>query len=224
MNTPILGHISLIIQDTVRTHDIDWAAETTPQYITLSNGSRSGNPTKASKQTNDNLVVLLTGATGYLGRHILSQLVADRRISKIHCVAIRENNESIDKRLSIHSGKLMIRVGDLSYPQLGLTSTEFAGLTSSIDVILHYGANRCFWDSYATLQPTNVAPVKELVTLALPRKIPIHFMSSGGVHKYDTMTPPVNARTAISLPNGQLSNIFRMSLTNSLCLPTYTVH
>lgn len=192
MNTPILGHMSLMIQDTVRTHNIDWAAETTLQYLTLSNGSRSGSPTKASKQTDDNLVVLLTGATGYLGRHILSQLVADRRISKIHCVAIRENNELIDKRLSVHSEKLRLRAGDLSYPLLGLTNTDFAGLTSSVDVILHCGANRSFWDSYATLEPTNVAPVKELVRLALPRKIPIHFMSSGGVRKYDTMTPPVN--------------------------------
>ena len=110
MNTPVLGHMSLMIQDTVRTQNIDWAAETTLQYVTISNGSRSGSPIKASKQTNDNLVVLLTGATGYLGRHIASQLVADRRISKIYCVAIRENNERIDKRLSVHSEKLCYRI------------------------------------------------------------------------------------------------------------------
>ena len=144
MNTPVLGHMSLMIQDTVRTQNIDWAAETTLQYVTLSNGSRSGSPTKASKRTYDNLVVLLTGATGYLGRHILSQLVADSRISKIYCVPIRANNEPIDKKLSVHSEKLMLRAGDLDYPLLGLTSTDFADLTSSVDVILHCGVNRSF--------------------------------------------------------------------------------
>lgn len=48
-------------------------------------------------------------------------------------------------------------------------------------MILHMGAVRSFWDNYHVLRPSNVHPTKELVKLAAPRRIPIHFISTSGV-------------------------------------------
>lgn len=48
-------------------------------------------------------------------------------------------------------------------------------------IIIHSGANHSFWDYYQQLRLLDLASTKKLVRLASSRKIPIHFISSGGV-------------------------------------------
>ena len=190
MNTGTLGQMASLIQETVSIYTIDWNLETAlPESLLQSSRALRDSATNFSRPR-DNLVILLTGSTGYLGRHILPQLVADSKISKIYCVAIRENNIPIEQRLSVDSDKIIPRYGDLGLPLLGLIDGEFTALADELDLIIHSGANRSFWDNYEALRAPNVAPVKELMKMALPRKVPIHFLSSGGVLQYSSATPP----------------------------------
>lgn len=50
---------------------------------------------------------------------------------------------------------------------------------------MHLGAVRSFLDNYNALRPSNVHPIKELVKLATPCKIPIHFISTAAVLAQD---------------------------------------
>jgi len=127
--------------------------------------------------------VLLTGATGYLGRHILDQLVSDNNVSEIHCVAIRrkEGQGSEESRIQNPSDKIVEYSGDLSSRRLGLSIEDFDNLAGSADLIIHCGANRAFWEDYRVLRKPNLGSTVELVNLSARRKIPIHFVSSGGV-------------------------------------------
>ncbi|KAH0565584.1 putative Hybrid PKS-NRPS biosynthetic cluster [Trichoglossum hirsutum] len=126
-------------------------------------------------------VVLLTGSTGFLGKAILRQLVADSTVRKVHCVAIRSSGQLGVRRLPIESDKIETHAGNLSMPRLGLSETEFATLSQEIDAIIHNGADVSFLKSYPSLRKPNVGSTKELVKLALPRKIPFHFVSTSGV-------------------------------------------
>ena len=190
MSNSTLRQMELAIKDTTAIHKIDWDKETElTQPLTKSCGDIDTHPEKLDKARN-NLTVLVTGSTGYLGRHLLPRLVADARISKIYCVAIRDSDTPLEQRIPIQSDRVFTSRGDLTLPHLGLTQRDYTSMAHDIDLIIHSGANRSFWDHYETLRATNVTPLLELIKLALPNRIPIHFVSSGGVLEYDSQQPP----------------------------------
>lgn len=192
MNMSTLGEMGSAIDTAMAVHTVDWEAETrlpaTLTNVDKETASQAKNPIKSS----NSLSILLTGSTGYLGRHLLPHLVADPRVSKIYCIAIRENDTPIAQRLPTQSDKILIKHGDLTLPQFCLTEQEYATMAQEVNLIIHSGANRSFWDNYETLRAINVTPLKGLIKLALPRRIPIHFMSSGGVLEYSSTAPPTD--------------------------------
>lgn len=157
---------------------IDWEMETAVNNALLHVAPSTSNPTSSVS----GLTVLLTGSTGYLGRHILQLLVSDNRISRIHCVAVRKDNpKNLPRDVLEASPKITVHEGDLAATKLGLTEPAFTSLSKEVDLIIHSGAERAFTDYYQVLRGTNVQSTKEISLLALPRRVPIHFISSGGV-------------------------------------------
>ena len=176
-----LGSMATKIENASAVVAIDWEAETAVQADLIASKAIDSKQSVDSPRPNAGLVVLLTGATGFLGRHLLQQLDSDSRVSQIHCVAVRQNSDFEPRQLAIESDKITIHTGDLTESQLGLSDTSFSALARDVDVIIHSGANRSFWDYYQQLRPPNLASTKELARLASSRQIPIHFISSGGV-------------------------------------------
>jgi hybrid polyketide synthase/nonribosomal peptide synthetase ACE1 len=220
MNAGSLAEMALVIQDAVSTtHPIDWSEETSlPESLLQTSETLK---TDGTKRRMTNLVVLLTGATGYLGRHILARLLNDNRISKVYCVATRGRYSPIEQHLRFHSAKLVRRKGDLGLPLLGLAEEEFSALTSEVDLIIHSGGSRSFWENYEALRASNVSATKELVKLALPRRIPFHFMSSGGVRHYNsTTTPPENGSDGY-IASKWVSEQYLYNAAKKLGLPVY---
>lgn len=123
--------------------------------------------------------VVLTGATGFLGKEILRGLLKDEKVSSIHCLAVRRRIPGLPELFS--HPKVHLHYGDLGAPQLGLSESETGSIFSCADIVIHNGADVSFMKTYQTLKLINVASTKELVKLALPRRIPFHFVSSAGV-------------------------------------------
>jgi hybrid polyketide synthase/nonribosomal peptide synthetase ACE1 len=136
-----------------------------------------------SEEEKTGKIVVLTGATGYCGSYLLHELIANPAIQTIHCVAVRGQNLShAQSRIPLSSSpKVIVHVGDLSNPHLGLTGQEVDYLTANADLIIHSGARRSFWDSYYELRGANVQSSKVLVAIAAPRRVPIEFLSTSGV-------------------------------------------
>jgi thioester reductase-like protein len=69
--------------------------------------------------------------------------------------------------------------GDLSSPQLGLSTEQFGFLADHVDVIYHNGAFVNFTKSYTALKDTNVLGTQEILRMACMRKtIPVHYVST----------------------------------------------
>jgi pseurotin A synthetase (hybrid polyketide synthase/nonribosomal peptide synthetase) len=158
---------------------IDWNAETAlPPAVTSPEAlSRRLNPTKQLQRA---FSVVFTGSTGFLGREILSQLVAHPSVAYIHCIAVRPGRTH-----NIVSPKIKSYQGDLYEAQFGLDDDTTRAIFSTAAAIIHNGAEVSHMKSYYSLRTPNVLSTKELLRISIEHsvgKIPcFHYVSSAGV-------------------------------------------
>lgn len=135
--------------------------------------------------------VILTGATGFLGREILRLLVADPRTTRIHCLAVRTPRDQLTPAHLFAHPKVAVYAGDLAAPRLGLSATDAAAVFGGADAVVHAGADVSLLKAYRSLRRANVGSVRELARLALAssaersaasRPNPtVHFVSTAAV-------------------------------------------
>lgn len=127
-------------------------------------------------------VVVLTGATGFIGKEVLRQLAHDDRVQVIYCLAVRKPLAQLPA-IFAHP-KVHVYNGNLGSPQLGLSDSDAFSIFQTADIVIHNGADVSFMKSYQSLKLTNVASTVELVKLALPQRVPFHFISSASVTRF----------------------------------------
>ncbi|KAH7032562.1 uncharacterized protein B0I36DRAFT_265553 [Microdochium trichocladiopsis] len=180
LNAKSLGQMAQLIQANTKVEEkvINWDKETTPPVLPEFLQALKANASPVTGKKN----ILITGASGFLGcKHILPRLLADPNVHHVHCVAVRDASK-LSHLLIANSDKLTIYPGDLTQPLLGLTEAQFSTLATTIDVILHMGAARSFWDPYHLLRAANVDPTRELIKLAAVRNgVELHYISSVAV-------------------------------------------
>ncbi|BBB56343.1 non-ribosomal peptide synthetase [Candidatus Megaera polyxenophila] len=131
--------------------------------------------------------ILLTGATGFLGVHLLQDLITNTD-AKIYCL-IRADDISTAKNklitkmkrycLNENFSRIKIILGDLSCKQLSLTKQQYIILCKEIDVIYHCGALVHHMYDYQKLKPINVEGTVELIKLASSGKLKaLHYIST----------------------------------------------
>ncbi|KAK5632312.1 hypothetical protein RRF57_008028 [Xylaria bambusicola] len=160
---------------------IDWDVETTPPADLAEVASTSVTLPCAALVPN---TVILTGASGFLGSHILQTLLETPSIKKIHCLAIRGLSEKLKKGLLPRDARVDYYEGELDQPRLGLSEEATASIFLSADAVIHNGADTSHLKTYFDLKPYNIGSTTELVRLCLPRRIPFHFVSSNSVGRY----------------------------------------
>jgi thioester reductase-like protein len=133
--------------------------------------------------------VFLTGATGFLGAFLLSDLLAETD-ANIYCLVRDDSTEAayrrIEQRLKTFGlwdaalrGRIVPVLGDLSSPLLGLSRNNFEELAAKIDVIYHSGATVNFFYPYSLLKVANVLSTEELLRMAsFGRSKSLHFIST----------------------------------------------
>lgn len=78
-------------------------------------------------------------------------LIEAPKVSQLFCLV--QTGTNINALRS--SDKMTIVTGDLAEANLGLSNSEFSRLPVETDLILHFGANRSFWDDYHALRSAN---------------------------------------------------------------------
>ena len=160
--------------DSLKSTDYDW-----PEETRFDHDLKVVQVAQSLPWPRESAVVVLTGATGFLGREILDRLTAMERIRAIHCIAVRNPK----KLSSITSSKVTIHAGDLTQPHLGLSEESVRQIFVHADAIIHNGADVSFLKSYASLRTANLQSTKELVRLALRHGNVKHFhyVSTAGI-------------------------------------------
>lgn len=135
-------------------------------------------------QTPDRERVVLTGATGALGAHVLNQLRANPRISKIYCLvrgadsyAARERvNKALNQRqllpldASGDTAKVVVLQAALGIRKLGLSDEIYAELAREATIILHSAWSVNFRMKLQSFVKDSIASVQNLINLALATK------------------------------------------------------
>lgn len=150
-----------------------------PDDIQTAPGELAANPT----------AILLTGATGFLGIHLL-EVLAKNTHAQIYCL-IRSSigdepperlaNAASENRLDIQEWKQRVTVleGDLCKPYLGLDNSVYDHLASSIDWVYHCAADVNWGLDYISLRHSNVLPTVSLLRFCgVRRKKNMVFVSS----------------------------------------------
>jgi thioester reductase-like protein len=176
---------------------IDWDVETTPPTDLA---KLSFTPAPIPRAVRVPGTIVLTGASGFLGSHLLKTLLAESSIKKIHCLAVRRLSEKLESRLLPQDDRVVYHAGQLDQPRLGLSDETAVSIFSSVDAVIHNGADTSHLKSYFDLKPCNIGSTIELVRLCLPRRIPIHFVSSNAVGHYSNSQPI--GEVAIYTPGG----------------------
>lgn len=180
-----LGRMAAKIVELQPTGPMDWDSETAPPMADEIIKAEASPPLRQRAVRE----VILTGSTGHIGQALLKSLLANPDIVKVHCIAIRDPRKL---REQASSEKIAIYQGDLTAPALGLDPSTQSHLASVCDSIIHAGADRKFWSSFAFMRVANVGSTRELLRLAAARRVPIHFLSSGGVFPHGVEPTPTS--------------------------------
>eukprot|EP00569_Conticribra_weissflogii_P007712 CAMPEP_0171335648 /NCGR_PEP_ID=MMETSP0878-20121228/5495_1 /TAXON_ID=67004 /ORGANISM="Thalassiosira weissflogii, Strain CCMP1336" /LENGTH=1371 /DNA_ID=CAMNT_0011836963 /DNA_START=214 /DNA_END=4329 /DNA_ORIENTATION=- len=116
--------------------------------------------------------VFLTGATGYLGAHILAQVLATNDIATVTCLVRSSDPNAVRKNcdkygLSIDFSRVVLQRGDLSLSHLGMNNADWNRISASIDFIIHCGAMVSLTAPYeGKMREINVGGTLETIRLA----------------------------------------------------------
>lgn len=133
--------------------------------------------------------IFLTGATGLLGSFFLYELLQQTR-ADIYCLIraskLEEARARIQNALKRYSlwdssfdSRIVLVLGDLDRPYLGMKQEQFSRLAEKIDVIYHCGAWVNIVYPYSALKAANVLGTQEVLRLATQTRIkPVHFIST----------------------------------------------
>lgn len=181
------AYVSAKKEEQMPLDEIDWAIETAvPDTILETPRSKHG----LRQMKESDREVLLTGSTSFLGGAVLASLIEDASVSKVHCIAIPPESQGTLPE----SEKIACYTGSLLAPTLGLSEAECVKLQSSVNLIIHTGANGHCLNNYSSLRVPNYHSTRFIATFALSHSIPVHFLSSNRVCLLSgkTALPPVS--------------------------------
>ena len=145
---------------------------------------------------NNNLVVkgdpqyiLLTGATGFLGAHILRELC----LRKLKVVCLVRNPEKLKPTLKAYFPKEYEKfsyktvTGDIELDHFGLNDNEYKILTEKIDMVFHVAANVRHTGNYADFERSNVMGTQHVINFCKDANAILQHTSTASVNGAGTV-------------------------------------
>ncbi|HLF78586.1 MAG TPA: SDR family oxidoreductase [Dehalococcoidia bacterium] len=113
--------------------------------------------------------ILLTGGSGVVGQALLERLTDVNVIGLTH-------------RTPIEAPNVEMLIGDISKPQLGLSTDQFEDLCRRVDYVVHSAATTSFADSKAATYRTNVEGTRNILEVADRAGVPFCHISTAFAH------------------------------------------
>lgn len=133
--------------------------------------------------------ILLTGATGFVGIHLLAELLTSTGaevVCTVRAASPAEATARIHQALETHlihlpdaaRQRITAIPVDLAHARLGLDEALFAELARTCGAIFHNAATVSIMREYATLRAANTESTRDLLRMAVVRSTPLHFVST----------------------------------------------
>ncbi|WP_062061823.1 non-ribosomal peptide synthetase [Aquimarina longa] len=146
-------------------------------------------PAKKETAITNSKNILLTGATGFVGIHLLESLLknTDKKIyCMIRCESKIDGLERIQKKMKDnemwserYTQQIEVIRGDLAKPNLGITMSEYELLLENIGNVVHNATYMNHLSTYEDAKNVNVRGVENVLHFCTSGSLkPIHFVST----------------------------------------------
>lgn len=128
--------------------------------------------------------VLLTGASGYLGSHILEEII-NTTTATVYCLV--RNKESFYETLNFYfkdnltkliEGRIKVIIGDITTSKLGLLDKDYSYFVRSIDTVIHSAANVRHITDISEAEKVNVYGTENIIKFAKDANAIYHHIST----------------------------------------------
>lgn len=133
--------------------------------------------------------VMLTGATGYLGSHVLHELMRH----KMSVICLVRNEEKLKETLKYYFPReheyfaYKVILGDIAEPMLGLDEQTYQALVRKVDMVIHTAANVSHAGNYADFERTNVLGTQNIIDFCFKAGAVLQHTSTASVHGAGTV-------------------------------------
>jgi len=140
--------------------------------------------------------VFLTGVTGFVGSHLLEELLQNTA-AKIYCLVRASSPEEGLQRikstftkfklpwLGSYDSRITAIIGDLSLPHFGMENEMYNFITKEIEVIYHSGSSVSYVQPYELIKKSNIDGLHNVIDLAVTTKIKfLVLLSSMGIFSW----------------------------------------
>ncbi len=141
--------------------------------------------------------VLITGATGFLGAHIMKELLDEG--AKVYCLVRQKGTEPIESRINNilkkyfnesidkYKKKLFIIKGDYLYNDLCINYKDKNKIIKNIDSVIHAGANVKHYGKYEDFYNDNVGATQNIINFCKENNKKMAHISTVSVAGYKTL-------------------------------------
>lgn len=142
--------------------------------------------------------ILLTGTTGYLGIHILYDLLLHSDCT-LYCLIRKKNNLDpklrLLKKLEYYFGeeisnymdnRIHVIDGDISLSNLGLSSENYKNLGEKVDVVVHCAALVSHYGDKSLFETINVNATNQIISFCKDFDAKLNYISTTSVCAYHT--------------------------------------
>ncbi|RNL78134.1 amino acid adenylation domain-containing protein [Sinomicrobium pectinilyticum] len=140
--------------------------------------------------------ILLTGATGFVGSHLLEELLSHTRAT-IYCLVRAENRTGGMSRIKgtferflldwkdEYDTRIVAMPGDLTRDRLNLETGDYMALAEKTDVVYHCGSSVSYLEPYPVIRKPNIDGLKGILSFSAAQKTKfLVLMSSMGVFSW----------------------------------------
>ncbi|GAA5083459.1 non-ribosomal peptide synthetase [Chryseobacterium ginsengisoli] len=140
--------------------------------------------------------IFLTGTTGFVGSHLLEELLLQTSAS-IYCLVRASSSEEGLERIkktfmkfklpwsSDYDLRVIAMIGDLSQPHFGMKNADYDFITKQIEVIYHSGSSVSYVQPYELIKKSNIDGLHNIIDLAVTGKTKfLMLLSSMGVFSW----------------------------------------
>ena len=123
----------------------------------------------------ENPTILLTGATGFLGIHVLNYIINNTN-STVYCLIRKKENKNAKERLhsklqyyfnrsykELLNDKIFIIETDITEKQLGIDSSLYNDLGKKIDMVIHCAADVKHYGDYNSSSKANIKTTDNII-------------------------------------------------------------